>query len=345
MRRILMTALAAGCLATAAPAYAHGVMGQRAPDVQFKDWATDKGARLPGKRLSDLRGKVVLLAFFGCHDPVCVGDVTRLNAGFETQGPKGLVVIGVAAEDRKEAQGFRIRNAAFYPCVSDSNGKIAKAFGVDKMQSCVLISATGRVVWAGFPRDLATEPVEAACKEAITLLSGERHAALKPIWSRVDARDFGGALKALAKIDSDPAKALQTELVQFGDAWVALATKAGGAADYTAGIAMLKQCTGWFKGHAPGTAAKELAAKWKAETTIKAALKTESIIDQGKMMEMRFDYRSAMALYKKAAKGEGPAAERAAALRQHLEDYDCLAVNKSCDDCRALRAPCEAHSR
>ncbi len=345
MRRLFIFVLAAGCLAAATPAFAHGVVGQRAPDVQFKDWATDKGARIPGKRLSDLRGKVVMLGFFGCHDPACVGDVTRLNVGFETQGPKGLVVIGVSAEDRKEAQGFRIRNAAFYPCVSDSNGKIAKAFGIDKMQSCVLISATGRVLWAGLPRDLATEPVEAACKDAITLLGGERDAALKPIWARVDARDFGGALKTLAKIDSDPAKALQDRLLKYGDAWVALAGTAGAAADYTAGNAMLKRCAGWFKGHAPGTAAKALAAKWKADATVKAALKAESVIDQGKMMEMRFDYRSAMALYKKAAKGDGPAAERAAALRQHLEDYDCLAVNKRCDDCRALRAPCEAHSR
>jgi peroxiredoxin len=348
MRRNLAFAFAGLLIvAVAAPAGAHGVTGQRAPDVALKDWAQDKGSPAPPKRLSALRGRAVMLGFFACHDPNCVGDVTRFNVAFDTQGPKGLAVIGVAAEDRGEAQGFRLRNQAKYPCVSDAGGKIAKAFGIEKMQSCVLISATGRVLWSGMPRDLATEPLEAACKDAIARFGGERTAALKPVWARIDGRDFGGALKGLSKSESEAANTLRDEVLGFGTDYVALAKKAAAAADHTTAAAMLRECAVWFKGHPPGDAAKALAAEWKADAAVKTALKTESIIDKGKAMELRYDFRSAMALYKKAVKsgGETPAGQRAAALLQHIQEYDLLAVNKSCDDCRSLRAPCEAHSR
>lgn len=335
------------CLALAAPADAHGVVGQRAADVQFKSWAQEKGAPKGPKSLDALRGRPVMLGFFGCHDPLGVGDVTRLNAAFDTQGPKGLMVIGVAPEDDKEVQLFRIRNQCHYPCVSDSGGKIAKAFGIEGARSCVLISATGRVLWAGLPRDLATEPVEAACTPAIKRFLGERDASLRAVWDRIDAQDYGTAWKALSKMDTAPGKALLAELLGFTTEWTALARLAQDDADHTTAVAMLKDLAGWMKGHESAAAAKALTDAWKSDAAVKTELKTEGIIDQAKSMELRYDYRTAMALYQKAVKtgGAGAAAKRAAALLDHIEQFDLLAINKSCPDCRTLRAPCEAHTR
>ncbi|MDO6391168.1 TlpA disulfide reductase family protein [Pontibacter sp. BT731] len=100
-------------------------------------------------RLSQLKGKVVILAFWTKNCGYCIAAVPRLNALSEKFQGKGLVVLGVNLHDNKEEiHNFNQRTKPAYKTVYDGQ-RIGEAYGVSFYPTIVVLDKKGKVLAHG----------------------------------------------------------------------------------------------------------------------------------------------------------------------------------------------------
>jgi peroxiredoxin len=123
-------------------------VGQEAPDLELLSLgAADK------TRLSSFRGRPVLLVMFlsNCH--LCEEEIPEIERLNRRMLPRGLTVIGVAAdEDRTALERFVQRHQVTFPVLQDPGGHaLREAWGSWKLPETYLIDASGKVaaVWLG----------------------------------------------------------------------------------------------------------------------------------------------------------------------------------------------------
>ena len=103
-------------------------------------------------RLSDLRGKAVLLDFWASWCPPCREEAPALAQVYRDLEGTDLEFIGVALdEDIGSALGHIQEFGLQYPNVWDSEGLLAISYGVARLPVKFFIDADGRVVerWEG----------------------------------------------------------------------------------------------------------------------------------------------------------------------------------------------------
>ncbi|MBF8377047.1 thioredoxin-dependent thiol peroxidase [Alicyclobacillus mali] len=102
-------------------------VGVKAPEFSAE---SDSGEMV---KLSDLRGKVVVLYFYpkddtpGCTQEACA--FRDLKARFEEAG---AVIYGVSRDDVRSHAKFRDKHGLNFPLLSDSEGQICEAYDVLK---------------------------------------------------------------------------------------------------------------------------------------------------------------------------------------------------------------------
>ena len=89
--------------------------GQDAPDFNLKD--------INGKafRLSDFKGKVLIVDFFGTWCPPCRGEIPGFVELQNFYGPQGVLVIGVSSEDAGALKKFADSMGINYPVLTDTD--------------------------------------------------------------------------------------------------------------------------------------------------------------------------------------------------------------------------------
>ena len=104
-------------------------------------------------RLADHIGKQIVFLFFYPTDTEadCVAEACSLRDAYADLREKGLNVIGVS-EDKAEAQKkFQDKYKLPFPLVADTDGAVAKAFGVPAMGGFAkrqsFIVKDGKIVW------------------------------------------------------------------------------------------------------------------------------------------------------------------------------------------------------
>lgn len=101
--------------------------GQPAPDFALP--ATD-GSTV---RLSDLRGKKVVLYFYPKDDtPGCTKEACAFRDHLGTLQGMGVVVLGVSADSVASHQKFAQKYGLNFPLLSDEGAQVATAYGVWK---------------------------------------------------------------------------------------------------------------------------------------------------------------------------------------------------------------------
>ena len=129
-------------------------IGQAAPDVAS---VNESGEAV---RLGDFYKKGLTLVYFypKADTPGCTTEACSLRDSFESLKARGVQVVGVS-EDKADAQKkFRDKYSLPFTLLADSDGQVAKAFGVPtflgftKRQSFLI--KDGKVVW----RDLSVSP-------------------------------------------------------------------------------------------------------------------------------------------------------------------------------------------
>lgn len=131
----------------AMPSYRHGeasVAGTRAQDFAFE---------LNGRQahLSDLRGKVVVLNFWGSWCTPCVEEAPALNRLQKYIAPKNGVVLGVAADEDPAAYEKFLRDQSVTfetyrdPATKDLRSPIAGMYGTVMVPETYIIGRDGKI--------------------------------------------------------------------------------------------------------------------------------------------------------------------------------------------------------
>lgn len=124
------------------------------PDFAFVDL---EGGR---RKLSDYRGKYVLLDFWGTWCGPCIAEMRHLDPLYAKYQPKGFEVIGMIMEDQWPAHGGAVRRG--YPegeglhrqgraqmgqATQESIERVAlDVIHVNSYPTCILLGPDGRVI-------------------------------------------------------------------------------------------------------------------------------------------------------------------------------------------------------
>ena len=130
--------LAAALAAYAAAAYA--LLGQSAPDFALHAVAGDN------VRLSEHRGDVVVLSFWGSRCGQCRAQLEALGRAFKTYHSAGLQVFGIDVDDDQTGavEYARTQSLAF-ALLLDPHKTVARAYLVDNLPMTLLIDRAGTV--------------------------------------------------------------------------------------------------------------------------------------------------------------------------------------------------------
>ncbi len=139
----LALAAAAALLLLVASPYSRqgegGTIGSTAKDFAFE---------LNGRpaRLSDLRGKVVILNFWATWCPPCVEEMPSLNRMHQQITSTGSTVLGISIdEDEAQYQKFLREYQVPFPTFRDPSQSIARSYGTFGWPETYIISRDGKI--------------------------------------------------------------------------------------------------------------------------------------------------------------------------------------------------------
>ena len=116
------------------------LIGSPAPEIVLKD--------LQGRdvKLSDLRGKVVLVNFWATWCKPCKEEMPAMQASYDKLGNKGFVVLAVneLEDTSRVAEHIRTHGHTF-EVVMDHNNQVANRYGVVGLPASFLIDPQGIV--------------------------------------------------------------------------------------------------------------------------------------------------------------------------------------------------------
>ena len=150
---LLVAAPAIGCGGAAADSTGEstpapgGLVGKRAPDFAVAAAANGKGKIA----LSRLRGKVVLVDFWGTFCEPCKKSFPKLQDLNTKYSTSGLRIVGISedeADDKDKIPGFASNYGAKFPLGWDQDKAIAKSYKPDTMPSSFIIDKKGVVRYA-----------------------------------------------------------------------------------------------------------------------------------------------------------------------------------------------------
>ncbi len=115
-------------------------VGDRFPEVELPD--------LEGKsyRLSEHRGKVVVLNFWATWCAPCVEEMPSLEKLHRTLGEKGLQVIAVSVDERREdIESFREEHELTFAILHDEGGKVSHSIQTFMYPETYVVDSEGNL--------------------------------------------------------------------------------------------------------------------------------------------------------------------------------------------------------
>jgi cytochrome c biogenesis protein CcmG/thiol:disulfide interchange protein DsbE len=123
------------------------LVGKRAPDFSVPALANGKGK----VALKDLRGKVVLVDFWGTFCEPCKKSFPKLQDLYARYAASGLKIVGISedeADDKGAIPGFANTNGAKFSLGWDEDNSIAHSYKLESMPSSFLIDKNGVIRYA-----------------------------------------------------------------------------------------------------------------------------------------------------------------------------------------------------
>ncbi|QQE12365.1 TlpA family protein disulfide reductase [Planctomycetota bacterium] len=124
------------------------MVGKLAPGIRLNKWHNTNGnTRL---RLEDLKGKIVLVDFWGAGFPYCIKTIPRKNELMEKYKDQGLVILGVCVSDKGEKMVQVMKDHDIqYPIAWDEHGTVFKAYKSTHYPAYFIIGRDGNILAAG----------------------------------------------------------------------------------------------------------------------------------------------------------------------------------------------------
>ncbi len=127
--------------------------GLQAPDFEVLD---DTGV---SRRLSDFRGKLVVLYFYPADDtPGCTKEACNFRDDYSAYIKAGVVVLGVSPDNVASHAKFKAKYQLPFPLLADADHKICNEYGVwgpkkfmgreyeGVLRTTFLIDANGKII-------------------------------------------------------------------------------------------------------------------------------------------------------------------------------------------------------
>jgi cytochrome c biogenesis protein CcmG, thiol:disulfide interchange protein DsbE len=97
--------------------------------------------------LSELRGVPVVFNLWASWCTPCREEAPRLERGWRTLGPRGVLFLGLDIQDvRGDAEGFIRKHGASYPSVREPEREVANSYGATGIPETYFIDPRGHVV-------------------------------------------------------------------------------------------------------------------------------------------------------------------------------------------------------
>ncbi|MHC4716293.1 MAG: TlpA disulfide reductase family protein [Planctomycetota bacterium] len=166
-------------------------------------WATSRLARCrlgqvwsgPDVKLRDLRGKVVLLEYWGYHCPPCIRSMPHLAKLHSRYGSQGLVVIGAhaSASGKDRALAIVRRIGVNYTIVG---GATVPGLKLTHIPHALVFDGDGKTVYQGFPdRKMDRAITQALARLPHPLLGSKKYTAMASAAGKVRSGRLGEAWK------------------------------------------------------------------------------------------------------------------------------------------------------
>jgi peroxiredoxin len=123
----------------AANAKSFALVGKPAPDFSLKDFDQQSFS------LSNQRGHVVVLAFWGTWCPPCRSELPGFDALQKELATSGDMLIAIAVDDPAKARGYLARKHLTFRCLDDQNATAAGLFGAHALPKTIIIKRDGTV--------------------------------------------------------------------------------------------------------------------------------------------------------------------------------------------------------
>jgi peroxiredoxin len=145
----------------ASAALAQGVsVGDEAPSVELEAWAQlAKGEKPPS--LDALKGKIVLIEFWGTWCGPCVRSMPRIQALHVRLKERGLKVLAISYETLDVTKPFCEKNGYTFTIGSDPSKRVCSAYFTRGWPTSIVLDKDGKVAHVGNPYS-AEEAVEKA---------------------------------------------------------------------------------------------------------------------------------------------------------------------------------------
>lgn len=283
LKHLVPALLALAAFALAAPA---APAGGTLPTVELEGFAQTKA-----KSFGDFAGRAVLIEFFAYWCGPCGASVPHLNELAARYGDRGLSILGVTGEGKKDTQSWIEAKHVSYAYAYDKGGKLAGKLGVSGIPHAFLIDPQGKIVWEGHPGSLSEAVIEKAIVGALAKPLFELPASASGVRSALGKRNYAAALAEARKLGADGAeleRAVQG-LVSARVQGMKSALEAGdllGAQE--AATALEKELEGLPEANEPGPVLARIEADKDAEKRIAAQKKVRAIgeLELGKKGEV-----------------------------------------------------------
>ncbi|MED1471183.1 redoxin domain-containing protein [Bacillus salipaludis] len=111
-------------------------VGAKAPDFELKTLAGDK------IKLSDLRGKKVMLNFWATWCPPCKAEMPAMEK-FYKQKDKDLVILAVNIDPQLDVKGFVNKNKITFPILLDTDDQVNETYQILSIPTTYFINTKG----------------------------------------------------------------------------------------------------------------------------------------------------------------------------------------------------------
>lgn len=322
-------------------------IGEEAPELTWT--ATHNFGDIPAKKLSELRGSVVLLEFVSVRQATAREELGKLTKLFTELAEQGLVVVTVTSEPAEDVAKWVKRTEIKRPVAVGFN----KDYDVNGVPDAFLIDKDGKLLWHGHPSGLERPRLDLALRDArpAIVLPG-----LEDAQAMRRSKDFGATWrKAKELLDggglSDGAKAQAKDWMQqyeqFVQTSLAAADKAVAANDPYGQWVALQPVADWYQGVPGADAGKKRFDALMADPKNKREIEAGKKFAAAKEKEAACDFDGAYAIFREVSTtfGTTKVGKEAASLVKAYEKDGKLGYDNTCGYCKAGGVACPQHRK